>query len=42
MLPYPWHLSMTLKVIIESAIVGRREIECAVLGNEEPEVSPLW
>ncbi|HEJ1043525.1 TPA: D-alanine--D-alanine ligase [Proteus mirabilis] len=28
-----------LKVIIESAIVGR-EIECAVLGNEEPEVSP--
>ncbi len=23
MLPYPWHLSMTFKVIIESAIVGR-------------------
>lgn len=28
-----------LKVIVESAIVGR-EIECAVLGNENPEVSP--
>ena len=27
------------KIVIEAAVPGAREIECAVLGNDEPEAS---
>jgi D-alanine-D-alanine ligase len=32
-------LSYDLKVLVEHGVPGYREIECAVLGNDEPEVS---